>query len=159
MECVRPSLTWLRILSTCVKSMWRNDIKCKYMFMFPRKNLACKGLIHFKPCVYVAAGWGSSIKMLQVQQQLQAKNKANLNQPRVSWHILTHWGRNKMAAIFQTTISIKISLNFVPKGSINNIPSLVQIMAWCRPDGKPLSEPMMDRSMTHICVTRPQWVN
>ena len=29
---------------TCVKSMWRNDIKCKYMFMFPLKNLACKGL-------------------------------------------------------------------------------------------------------------------
>ena len=24
--------------------MWRNDIKCKYMFMFPLKNLACKGL-------------------------------------------------------------------------------------------------------------------
>ena len=27
-------------------------------------------------------------------------------------------------------ISIKISLKFVPKGSINNIPTLVQIMAW-----------------------------
>ena len=39
-----PSLTWGRILSTCVKSMWRNDIKYKYMFMFPLKNLACKGL-------------------------------------------------------------------------------------------------------------------
>ena len=25
--------------------MWRNDTKCKYMFMFPLKNLACKGLI------------------------------------------------------------------------------------------------------------------
>ena len=24
--------------------MWRNDIKCKYMFMFSLKNLACKGL-------------------------------------------------------------------------------------------------------------------
>ena len=24
--------------------MWRNDIKCKYMFMFPMKNLALKGL-------------------------------------------------------------------------------------------------------------------
>ena len=44
-EYVGPSLTWGRILSTCVKSMWRNDIKCKYMFMFPLKNLAHKGLI------------------------------------------------------------------------------------------------------------------
>ena len=56
-------------------------------------------------------------------------------------------------------ISIKISLKFVPKGSINNIPALVQIMAWCRPGDKPLSEPMMVSLPTHICVTRPQWVN
>ena len=56
-------------------------------------------------------------------------------------------------------ISIKISLNFVPKGPINNIPSLVQIMAWRRPGDKPLSEPMMVTLLTHICVTRPQWVN
>ena len=54
---------------------------------------------------------------------------------------------------------IEISLKFVPKGQINDIPTLVQIMAWCRPGGKPLSEPMMTRSPTHICVTRPQWVN
>ena len=40
-------------------------------------------------------------------------------------------------------ISIKISLKFVPKCPINNIPSLVQIMAWRRPGDKPLSEPMM----------------
>ena len=38
-------------------------------------------------------------------------------------------------------ISIKISLKFVPKGPINNIPSLVQILAWRRPHDKPLSEP------------------
>ena len=55
-------------------------------------------------------------------------------------------------------IPIKISLKFVPKGPINNIPALVQIMAWRRPGDKPLSEPMMVRSLTHICVTRPQWV-
>ena len=56
-------------------------------------------------------------------------------------------------------IAIKISLTFVPRGPINNIPSLVQIMAWHRPGEKPLSEPMMARLPTHICVTRPQWVN
>ena len=55
-------------------------------------------------------------------------------------------------------IPIKISLKFVPKGSINNIPALVQIMAWRRLGDKPLSEPMMVRLPTHICVTRPQWV-
>ena len=55
-------------------------------------------------------------------------------------------------------ISIKISLKFVPKGLINNIPALVQIMAWRRSGDKPLSEPMMVSLPTHICVTRPQWV-
>ena len=56
-------------------------------------------------------------------------------------------------------ISIKISLKFVPKGPIINIPALVQRMAWRRSGDKPLSEPMMVRSLTHICVTRPQWVD
>ena len=32
-------------------------------------------------------------------------------------------------------------------------------MAWRRPGAKPLSEPMMVSLLTHICVTRPQWVN
>ena len=56
-------------------------------------------------------------------------------------------------------IPIKISLKFVPKGPINNISALVQIMAWRRTGDKPLSEPMIVKLPTHICVTRPQWVN
>ena len=56
-------------------------------------------------------------------------------------------------------ISIKISLKFVPNGPINNIPALVQIMAWRRLGDKLLSEPMMVSLLTHICVTQPQWVN
>ena len=55
-------------------------------------------------------------------------------------------------------ISLKISLKFVPRVPINNIPALVLIMAWRRLDNKPLSEPMMVNLPTHICVTRPQWV-
>ena len=47
-------------------------------------------------------------------------------------------------------ISIEISLKLVPKGPINNIPALVQIMAWHRPGDKPLSEPMMVRLPTHM---------
>ena len=55
--------------------------------------------------------------------------------------------------------SIKISLEFVPKDQINNIPRLVKIMTWCRAGDKPLSDPMMISLLTHICVTRPEWVN
>ena len=56
-------------------------------------------------------------------------------------------------------ITTKISLKFVPKGPIDNTPALVQLMAWRRPDAKPLSEPMMLSLRTHICVTRPHWAN
>ena len=56
-------------------------------------------------------------------------------------------------------ISLMVSLKFVPNDPINNIPAWVQIMAWRRSGDKPLSEPMMVTLLTHICVTRPQWVN
>ena len=55
-------------------------------------------------------------------------------------------------------IHIKNSLKFVPKSLINKIPALVQMMAWRRLGDKPSSEPMMVILLTHICVTRPQWV-
>ena len=41
-------------------------------------------------------------------------------------------------------------MRFVPKGLINNIPAMLQIMAWRRRGDKPLSEPMMVRLPTHI---------
>ena len=40
-------------------------------------------------------------------------------------------------------IPIKILLKFVPKHPINNIPALVQLLAWRRHGAKPLSEQMM----------------
>ena len=49
-------------------------------------------------------------------------------------------------------------LNFVPEVQINNIPTLVQIMVWCLPGHKPLSEPITVRWLRHIRITRPQWV-
>ena len=55
-------------------------------------------------------------------------------------------------------ISINISLKFIPRDPMHNIPTLVQVMAWCRPGDKPLFEPMMVKLPTHICVIRPQWV-
>ena len=83
---------------------------------------------------------------------------------------LTHWGRDKMATILQTAfwnaffnenicVPIKISLMCVLWGPIDNIPALLQIMTWRRLGDKPLSEPMTVGLATHICVTRPQWVN
>ena len=68
---------------------------------------------------------------------------------------LNHGGRDKMTAMFADDIfkciflnencytSIQISLKFIPKAPGENIPALVQIMAWRRPGDKPLSTPMM----------------
>ena len=74
----------------------------------------------------------------------------------------SHFADDTFKRIFlneNVIILIKISLKFVPKGPFDNIPALVKIMAWCLPGDKPLSEAMMVSLLTHICVTRPQWVN
>ena len=86
-----------------------------------------------------------------------------------SSNLLTHLSLEKMTDISQTALSnafswmkmlilIKISMKFVPRDPIDNIPALVQIMAWHRTGNKPLSEPMMVRLLMHICVTQPQCV-
>ena len=81
------------------------------------------------------------------------------------WYDLTHWSPDTMVIIFQTfswmktyEFRLKISLKLVLKGPTNNIPALVQIMGWRRSGDKPLYEPMIVSSLTHICVTRPQCV-
>ena len=84
---------------------------------------------------------------------------SNTLRPRQNWR---HFADAIFECIFlkeNVWILIIISLKFVPKDPINNIPSLVQIMVWCRPGKKPLSESMMVSLPMHICVTRPQWVN
>ena len=72
--------------------------------------------------------------------------------------ILTMWNSRAFSWNETVRILIKISLKFVAKGPISNIPSLVQIMAWHQPGAKPLSEPMLVRLLTHISVTWPQRV-
>ena len=59
-----------------------------------------------------------------------------------------HFADDVLTCIFlneNVWISIKTSMKFVPKGPINNIPALVQIMAWRRPGDKPLSETMLTK--------------
>ena len=46
---------------------------------------------------------------------------------------------------------LRFHLNVFPKGQINNIPALVQMMVCRRPGNKPLSEPMMVSLLMHIC--------
>ena len=91
------------------------------------------------------------------------------NMPLIS-HInrLSHWGRDKMAAIFQTIFSNGFSIMkiyvfrfryhwILLKCSNLKIPALVHIMAWRRPGEKPLNEWWL--VYWRIYVTRPQWVH
>ena len=58
----------------------------------------------------------------------------------------SHFADNIFKSIFlneNVWIEIKISLKLVPEGSINNIPALVQIMAWHKPGDNLLYEPMI----------------
>ena len=69
-----------------------------------------------------------------------------LNTLRPRWNG-SHFAVNIFNCIFlneNVWISIKISLKFVPKSPINNIPALVQIMI---------------RLPTHVCITLPQWID
>ena len=82
---------------------------------------------------------------------------------------LTHWCQDKIAAIFaddtliciflneNVFVSIAISRKFVPKGLINNIIALIQIMVLL--GDKTLSELMMVSIVTHMCDTGSQRVN
>ena len=95
---------------------------------------------------------GSKLKLWMVSTTL------NTLRPRQNGHRFADDTFKRIFLNENVRILIKISLKFVPKGPINNIPALVQIMAWRRSGDKPLSEPMMVNLPTHICVTRPQWV-
>ena len=90
-------------------------------------------------------------------EQMMFVNTLNTLRPRQNGR---HFADDIFKCIFlneNVWIQIKISMKFVPMGPINNIPSLVQIMAWHGPGDKPLSEPMMVSLMMHICVTQPHW--
>ena len=79
---------------------------------------------------------------------------------RISYKYILHCAMCCLAASNENVwISLKISLKFVSWVRIDNIPSLVQIMAWRQPGDKPSSESRMISLLTHICVTRPHWVN
>ena len=55
--------------------------------------------------------------------------------------------------------SPEISLKFVCQFRIKYVLVLDQIIAWCCPSDKPLSDPMLVSLPTQIWVTRPQWIN
>ena len=103
-------------------------------------------------CIQCVAVWRMNIVCRNIFQI-----RSNTLRPRQNGR---HFADDIFTCIFfnkKCCILFKFSLKYVRKGPIDNNPALVQIMVWRRPGDKPLSEPMMVRLTTHICVTRPQW--
>ena len=116
-----------------------------------------------------STGYGSITRWLCIRcnhrEKWQRRIKASVFHRRLNASRPRQNGRHLPDDIFKciflnksAQISIKISLKFVPESTIDKIPALVQIMACRRPGDKPLSEPMMVSSPTHIWVPRSQWV-
>ena len=132
-----------RGLIPCTQCGWWHNI------VFPLWLHNCSHImrVHFKLSEYI---WHVNHPTLLALNTLRPRQNGR------------HFADDMFKCIFlneNVWIPIEISLKFFPKGPINNIPALVQIMAWRRPGDKPLSEPMMVCLPTHICVIRPQWVN
>ena len=68
---------------------------------------------------------------------------------------------HQVSMIFHGTSIVQLSLLVLYNYTsiIEAESTQTQIMAWRQPGDKPLSEPLMVNLLTHICVTRPQWVN
>ena len=112
--------------------------------------------------------WGVNLTPSSIFQEINQSGGLSISLLSIFYKLIeaeTKWPpfrRRHFQTIFsewKCLISIKISLKFVPKAPINNIPSLGQIMVWRRPGDKTFSEPMMVSLLTHICITGPQWVN
>ena len=115
--------------------------------------------IHHFPCASPYLSNECRTRFLYIQHRKLGGDLVNTSRPRQNDRLFADDIFKRIFLNENIRISIQISLMFILNGPIYNIPALVQIMAWCRPGDKTLSEPMLARSLTHICVTRPQWVN
>ena len=100
--------------------------------------------------------WLNPYNIKAVLKERLYKRILNTLGPRQNGRLFTDDSVNWILLNENVWISIKISLKFVSRDTNNYFPALAQIMVWRRPCDKPLSEPMMVRLPTHICVTRPQ---
>ena len=143
-------------MSQIIGQVWRNVVGCHKKPMLCLIELKCGIYTMFdrKQLNYFELNWVEK----QPQGERMVFDAFNSLRPRP---IRRHFADDIFKCILENEngwISPRISLKFVPKVRINNIPALVQIMAWRRPGDKPLSGPMMVSLLTHICVARPQWV-
>ena len=101
-----------RISATCVLLVWRNDIKCKYVFMFSLKNLARKGLKPPKFVVNSVPLYGPALvgaKTSAVRVMTECGSQIMCTGLTLEW--LTHWGPRQNGRHFADNIFKCILLN------------------------------------------------
>ena len=166
---------WTR-LSSIQMIIWPRDMNCyfcgrgrfEYRSRIARE-MKCLWCLRYNFCyhimlcknmyVYIIT-WGTCFPSVSIDV-CECIYRCDLNtlRPRQNGR---HFTNDTVSRIFvneNVKISIEFSPKFVQKSPINNIRALVQMMATRRPSDKPLSEPMMASLLTHICVTRLQWIN
>ena len=121
-------------------------------------NIPCYGNIVLNNCKNL--WWSSSIVDLNINIYVQASALGVYRNTLVPKQNGRHFLDDISKGIYwMKTHTFRLRFHWsLFKDPINNISALVQIMTWRRPGNKPLSEPMMVNVLTHICITRPQWV-
>ena len=131
-----------------------------YQYVNPWPADFCHKTYRFTFCHFAKLSWHMVFEILPHRSKKKyLYYNINSSAPGQNGH---HYSDDIFKCIFlndNVRILIKISLNFVANVWINNIPPLVQIMAWHQPGAKTLAEPMMVTLLMHICITLPQCVN
>ena len=122
-EEVGSCLIWGRISTTCVVSMWRNDTKCEYMFMFPLKNFGRKGLIKNisgqLKLYYRAVGWPHTISVKLFCRLQGTQIGLNVNMIDVWYNeekentifiVLNHMKLNLLSPVYITIYIYKVGI-------------------------------------------------
>ena len=144
--------------SRLVPSQWETSLQCNTVSHWLCANLESALSLYTQTWMTSKTVRPQSVTGFALMQKLTIFTPINTLRPRQNGR---HFADDIFKCIFlnkNVWIPIKISMKFVPKGPINSIPALVQIMAWRRPGDKPLSESMIVSLTMHNCVTRPQWV-
>ena len=112
-------------------------------------------LSQYSVCVFGVVVWAACVTCVSREAQKLClgrltPGKLNTSSPRQN-------GRHFADKIFKRVFlnEHEFPLIFLLKGAIKNIAVLVLIMAWRRPGDKPVSEPIVVRLPTHMCVNRP----
>ena len=162
-ECSKAKIipTWITSLDTWLSSTTHSVIPC-YSFQLYYITIAMMSFGPYERSI-------NSVNYVEINLRAFSINRKSIQSYYLGLNTLRprQNGRHFADDIFKfifvneniwNSLKISLSLKLVPNVRINNIPALVRIMAWHRLGDKPLSEPMMVKLSTHICVTRSQWV-